>query len=97
MPDPTLFTVPPKLTDREQHVWQLTEHGLVNALEAGRSWHIARPQRCSCDAGGTCQYASMDGNKTLEQLRHKGMLRRDRHRIYRRVVEASSQGDDIGF
>lgn len=97
MTDPTLFTVPAVLKPREQHVYQLTEHGPVTATVAGISWHIHRDQWCSCSPDRPCQYASMDGSKILEQLRHKGLLKRDRHRNYRRTYEPSSQGDDIGF
>ena len=79
-----LFHTPPKLSERQAYVYALTADRQLNALTAGIELH--RRQRCPyCQPDRPCQYAEANGREVLEALKRKGLLRRDRHHVYRRV------------
>lgn len=81
----TLFTVPPKLTLRQQTVYDATTtFSGIDAAHAGQILHQAK--RCRyCTPAAPCDYAATDGRAVLEALKRKGLLKRDRHHIYRRT------------
>jgi hypothetical protein len=92
-----LFTVPPKLTERQNYVYELTADRRLNALTAGIELH--RRQRCPyCQPDQPCQYAEANGREVLEALKRKGLVKMDRHHVYRRTDEpTTTQTDDIPY
>ena len=79
----TLFTVPAKLTERQQLIYDYCRRA-CDAREAGTLLHLRNDcQHCRPD--NPCKYATVNGREILEALRRKGLLRRDRHHVYRRV------------
>jgi hypothetical protein len=87
-----LFHTPPKLSERQAYVYAVTADRQLNALTAGIELH--RRQRCPyCRPDLPCRYAEANGREVLVALWRKGLLRRDRHHVYRRA-EAPSGGYD---
>jgi hypothetical protein len=95
---------PPKLTDRQQHLYDAvrsSEDGLT-ADEAGAVLHEARALRPhSRDA--RCAYCTLDGRSVLAALRRKGLVTRKRsgqwHALAGQTLEAteSLQTDEIPY
>jgi hypothetical protein len=85
-----LFTVPAKLTERQKFVMEcVTSEGSLDARQAGSRVHT----RFGCSHCGPyriCQYAESNGRAILEALKGKGLLKRDRHHIYRRTEQPAS-------
>jgi hypothetical protein len=94
-----LFTVPAKLTENQSLILELgRELGKIDALTAGIELHAAKGCRhCAFYTPHgviPCQYAASQGRQVLEALRKKGLLRRDRHHIYRRTDSTTSIAPD---
>jgi hypothetical protein len=94
-----LFTVAPKLTERQQLVYDELASQPGAALEVGAMVH--RWNGCSyCTTDEPCRFAYSTGRQVLEALRKKGLLKRDRHHLYRRAdttaaaVESTTPGYD---
>jgi hypothetical protein len=88
-----LFTVPTKLTERQQFTLELVRNaGQMSALVAGAEIHkrLYAGGCRYCKPGIPCQYAESNGRQVLEALRKKGLLKRDRHHIYRRTDQPDS-------
>lgn len=96
-----LFQTPPKLTERQAYVYAITNKGPTTALTAGTELH--RRQRCPyCMPINPCQYAEANGREVLEALKRKGLLKRDRHHIYRRAdsteaIATSQQSSEVDW
>jgi hypothetical protein len=92
-----LFTVPAKLPKRQAFIYELMRRpGYVfdwDALAAGIALHQSRGCKyCLIDM--PCRYAASEGREVLEALRKKGLLKRDRHHIYRRAAEPAAISAD---
>jgi hypothetical protein len=93
--------VPAKLTTRQEAILAaVKEAGQLTPPDAGTILH--RLRGCTfCKPGYPCQYAEANGREVLEALRKKGLLKRDRHHVYRRATELAVQPapreDDIPY
>jgi hypothetical protein len=102
-----LFTVPAKLKGNQEALWQaisaFTEPQTWTAAEAGHYLHWIN--ECEwCKPNAACQFAERQGRQVLEALRKKGLLKRDRHHIYRRtdtppapISPVLSPEDEFGY
>jgi hypothetical protein len=101
MTEGQLFTVPPKLTERQQLIYQYARRP-CDAREAGYLLHLRNDCRY-CKPDSPCKYATTNGREILEALRRKGLLKRDRYHVYRRadstpvIAPALSPEDEFGF
>jgi hypothetical protein len=93
--DGQLFTVPAKLTERQEFVLELVRSaGQMSALVAGVEIHKrlydGGCRYCKAAFPAPCQYAESAGRQVLEALRKKGLLKRDRHHVYRLSEQPAS-------
>jgi hypothetical protein len=75
-----LFALPPKLTDKQQAVYQLCNNDGATAPEIGA--HLHQQKNCPwCRLAGEwggCDYANQDARSVLYALRKKGLVVRRR-------------------
>lgn len=91
-----LFTVPAKLTERQQFVYDLLKHQEGKAFWVGVMVH--RWQGRDCCRSDNCPWAEQAGREVLRALHRKGLLKRDRHHVYRRTDQPSTaQTDQIPY
>jgi hypothetical protein len=74
---PQLFDPGVKLTDKQQHAYDLVAGKGATALEVGIALHTARECR-HCKPERPCQYAESGGRAVLWALRKKGLVVRRR-------------------
>jgi hypothetical protein len=91
-----------QLPKRQKLLYEAAALVTLNAYQAGDILH-AECSYCLEDQTGRCQYAEKDGRQVLEALRKKGLLRRDRHHVYRRadstpvIAPSGDPADIFGF
>src|SRR5436853_389525 len=94
-----LVQVPPKLTERQKLVFELTEGEGCTDTEAGHALHELHGCRYCIRAGSDseeavigCFYRQRDGRSVLYALRRKGLVvrRRDGHWQRRGATKGSS-------
>lgn len=75
MTDQTLFPVDIKLTERQQQVYALTEHGPLTAAQAGVALHLKHNRQCRC---GPCTFVSSEAraeSRRKQRERERGRVK----------------------
>lgn len=86
-----LFAVPPKLTERQAFVYELAKQRPLSPRDAGVQLHVKHQRRCGCGPERCCDWAERNGREVLEAIKRKGLLRRDRHHVYRRADDSTTE------
>lgn len=96
----TLFTVAPVLSEKQQLILDAAKNlGTLTVLQAAHELHAWNNCR-HCTFGDTyvpCRYAEQNGRAVLEQLKEKGLLKRNVHHVYRLTDPPTAQTDQIPF